>query len=772
MSFLSNLTARLPFSKEEEAPEYFFALNIGPEKLTAGVWTIERSRLKVVSSAYGTYSTTDELIQVTDRLLDEALGNEEIEPTKILFGVPDSWLSGDDLKEQYLKLLRQMVKEMELTPMAYVATSHALIHFLEKYDGVPTTAILVGIEQHHLTVTVTRAGKLDGSRSIPRGDNLGADIEKLLLAFTHVEVLPSKILIYGPDKESLEKQKNELLSYSWMSKLSFLHFPKIESLDKTIELDATSFAGAVELDSNVIFSKNVTPAAVHTVHEGSSLKQEPESEQHPLLPKEERDSEVHETLLDSKEDVAGAGFVVGDIMENLPKEEVSQTEDIQTAEPSPPEPGQENSLGISQEDFYTDKPDQELVVNTDEEKAFRASVGGFGPGNLRFNFRNPLSFGKAMLSGKKVWLFSLLAIVAVLLLGYLFLLKSTVKIFVEPRILERDTQVVADPSAKSVNEETKTIPGQSVDIEVSGSGKGETTGRKQVGDSSKGTAVLRNKTDEGKTFAKNTILTSSGGMKFSLDNSVTVASKSADDGTWGKATASVTAVDIGADGNLPSGTDFTVNGFSSSQYVAKSEGNFSGGTSKEVAVVSDADQKKLLASVASGLRTEARDKLQAKYPDKKILEEALLEEIVRKTYSKNINDQATDFSLNLTIRYKGTAFDDKDLRSIVSKLVSTNVPEDFELDLAETETQADVSKLEKDGKLIFLARFKAKLLPKLDTQKIKQQIRGRTSREAAEILRGYENILGSEISTQPSLPALLQRLPLLDRNINIEVGLK
>lgn len=761
MSLFSNLTARLPFSNKEEAPEYFFALNIGPEKLTAGLWTIDHTRLKVLSSAFGTYSSTDELIQVTDRLLDEALGNEEIEPTKILFGVPDSWLSGDDLKEQYLKLLRQMVKEMELAPMAYVATSHALIHFLEKRDGVPATAILVGIEQHHLTVTVTRAGKLDGSRSVPRGDNLGADIEKLLLAFTHVEVLPSKMLIYGLDKEALEKHKNELLSYSWMSKLSFLHFPKIESLDETVELDAIAFAGAVELDSNVTFTKNIAAsAAVHTVQEGSPLKQESESQQH-LLPEEKNESEAAQVAEDTKEGIADAGFVMGDIMENLPKEEV----------PPFPDPGQENSLDVTPENFYANKPDQEFAVNTDEDRTVSAPLESFGSRNWHFDFRNPLAFGKRMLSGRKVWLWSFLAILAVLLLGYLFLLKATVKVFVEPRILERDTQVVADPSAKSVNEETKTIPGQRVELEVSGSGKGETTGRKQVGDPAKGTVLIINNTDKGIDFPKGTILAANG-LKFKMDTGASVSATLADDTSKKTITANVTAVDIGADSNLPSGASLTITSYSSSQVAAKAQGNFSGGTSKEVAVVSDADQKKLLASVASGLRTEARDKLQAKYPDKKILEEALSEEIVRKTYSKNVNDQATDFSLNLVIKYKGTAFDDKDLRSIVSKLVSTNVPADFELDLAETETQADVSKLEKDGKLVFLARFKAKLLPKLDTQKIKQQIRGKTPSQAAEVLRGYENVLGSEISTQPNLPAILQRLPLLDRNINVEVGLK
>jgi len=208
------------------------------------------------------------------------------------------------------------------------------------------------------------------------------------------------------------------------------------------------------------------------------------------------------------------------------------------------------------------------------------------------------------------------------------------------------------------------------------------------------------------------------------------------------------------------------------QVSAKSEGNFSGGTSKEVTVVSDSDQKRLLASLASDLRKQAQQKLQEKEQDKKILEEALSEQILSKTYNKNINDQASEFTLNMRIKYAGTAFEEADLKRIVSKLVTTDVPEGYQLDLKDTETQADVSKLDKDGKLIFLARFKAKLMPKIDTENLKNQIKGKTVEGAAEALRSLDNILGSEITLKPSLPAFLQRLPILARNITVEVGMK
>ncbi len=253
MNFFEKISALIPFGKQKENLEYYFALNISFEKLTASLWTIEGKALKILEVAEKEYSSKDQLVDMADELLDQVLQDREVEPHKILFGVPNSWLSDDNLKDDYLKLLRGLVKELELTPMAYVATTHAINHFLEKEDGIPQTSILVGFERKHLVVTVMRAGKIDGVKTLQRGDGSGADIEKALLNFTDVETLPSRILLYGTDKESLDKLKSQLLSFSWMSKLSFLHFPKIEILPDEVEIKSICLAGATELNSEAVF---------------------------------------------------------------------------------------------------------------------------------------------------------------------------------------------------------------------------------------------------------------------------------------------------------------------------------------------------------------------------------------------------------------------------------------------------------------------------------------------------------------------------------------
>lgn len=747
MSFLDNLTALLPFNKKEEQIEYFFATNIGTEKLAVALWAITGKELKILDIASDKFSSNEEIVTVIDRLLDQVVGLKEIEPQKILFGVPNSWLSDDNLKEEYLKVLRSTVKELELAPMAYVATNNALIHFLEKHEGVPTTAILVGFEKHHLVVTVVRAGKLDGVKVITRGESSGLDIdvdlnlrsaqiiEKALLTFTDVETLPSKLLIYGEETLGL---KSQLLSFPWMQKLSFLHFPKIELLEDDIEIKSVCLAGGSEINNNIVYTEQPIK---HSLVK-PALVSEDEGER-------DKEAGIKKEAVKDGSDQADFGFVIGDVAE----QSISGKENEETVESDKPE---------SVDELKT----QELAIPEDhalptatakEEHRRKISLKKFIP---KINFGNMIVLGGIL--------------VAVILLGgaYAFLPTADIKIYVEPKLLEKDAQVVADPNQKTVNEEDKIIPGQIVETEVSGISKGTASGKKQIGDPAKGTVVIRNKTDSGISLSKGTVFSSSNGQKFSLDLSVTIASKSGDEGTYGKGTGTVTAQNIGADGNLPSGSDFVVSGYGTDKIVAKSEGNFSGGTSKDVTVVSSEDQQKLLAVLASDLRKQAQQKLQEKYNNKKILEEALSENILKKSYNKNINDQANEFSLNMTVKFKGTAFDDNDLRVIVSKLVTTQVPEGFQLDISATETQADVSKLEKDGKLIFLAKFKAKLIPKIDSDQIKDKIKFKDSTEVANIIKGMDNVLSSEIVMTPNLPKVLQRMPILTKNIKIEVGLK
>lgn len=756
MSFFDKLSKIFPIpSGSTNSKEYFFALNIESKEVEAAVWGIEDKHLNIISSSRKAYKP-ENLVETANFALDEALADFPIEPTKILFGVPDSWLLDDNLKDEYLEILRNLVKELDVTPLAYVSTSHAISHLLQKQQGVPITAVLINFS-NPLNVAVVKAGKIVGSKTVKRSESLPEDIEKGLLGFTEVEVLPSKLLIFGADlgQESIEKLKDELHSYPWMQNLPFLHLPKIEFLEDVVGIAATCFAGATEIEADVNFSEKslanlekqilVDQSSIHT-HNGQDLL--------------DKDSDNLKKVTDA--DLGKVGFKKGDISK----------EDIEVAKDEGLEIDEEQleattsnfrQQNIEQSpELYLDDRNTKLPVKIPTSLGLILSKPNAIIKNLNFFF-------------PKKGLILPVAALLILFLAYLFLPKAQVTVFIDPKILENSSQVEVDPKITEVDEVNKKIPGKIVETTLTGKEVGQATGKKKIGDPAKGAVLIYNKTFSSKTFSQGTILVGSDNLEFTLDSSVNIASQSAIEAgiTYGKESTSVTAKQIGPESNLPAGKELSIKGQDASSYSAKVDSAFSGGTSKDVTVVTDEDQKKLLAEATSNLRKNASSELQTKLDgDLKVLEEALVENITQKTYSKNINDQASEFNLNLAVKYSGTAYSDIDLKTMISKLVSTNVPAGYQLNLTETETQAEVSRLEKDGRLIFAAKFKAKLMPNISSEKVSKDISFKTPIEAAEIIKRIENVISSEIKINPSLPGVLQRLPLLPQNISVQIKAK
>lgn len=707
MNFKDLLPKALPFTSGKIVGEYFFGLNITEGFVEAAVWGVEGTKLVVVSTSTQRYSEAPlsdlgkDLIEASNYALDEALAQFQPEPVKILFGVPDSWMQDDELKPEYLKILRKLVKELDVEPLAFVSTTHALTHMLQKQQGTPPTAIMVEVVDP-VAVSVVKAGKIVSTKTQKRTSNLPEDIEKALASVSGVEVLPSRIIVYGPT--STEKYKEELVTYSWMGQLPFLHLPKIETLDPGETLKAVCLAGASEL--------------------------------HP-----ETDFRFGKYVASESEEVV------------QPKRNASV---VPTA-----------TLALSEE---------EALMPANYEGGYPSPVEG-----KLTKFSAPLAalINKLpILHPKKLPKLGILIpaiLLVALIAGFVFLPKAKVTIFLDLKVLEKDAQIIADPTLSSVDETGKRIPGKTVEAVVDGSEKLEATGKKKVGDAARGVVVVYNKTTGPKTFPQGTVLIGPDNQRFILDNSVNIASQSAVDGgiSFGKANVNATAETIGPEGNLPAGKELTIKDQSTSSFSAKVDSAFSGGVSKDVTIVSADDQKRLLAQLSSNLRKKAKEDIQGKLKDgMKVLEEGLTENITRQTYSKKVGDQASEFTLSLTAKYSGTSYNENDLKLIVSKLVETNVPSGYTLDLTQTETQADVAKVEKDGKLIFAAKFKAKLKPQIDIEKFKKEITFKSPQEVADAARKIENVIGSNIELKPNLPGPFQRLPILPGNISIDVMAK
>lgn len=771
MSFLDQLSAQIPFNKKPEKAEYFFAVNIGLTEVSAAVWEISGASVNIVGQSAIKYLDNEDLVEKTYQALDESLGALEIEPAKVLFGVPDAWILDDNLKEPYLKLLRRILKETDLSPIAYVSTSSAVAYYLQKQEGTPPTAILIGMGEC-VEMTLLRGGKVTESRMVKRSDQLFDDIEKTSKLLQDIEVLPAKIMIYSTkSQEDIGRIKDELMSYPWMQRLSFLHLPKIEVLDIETPIQSVVLAGAIEINPHIDLKHSFAVASKKAVSLSPGRYLD-------LGTTQPRDGKLTRHPYQTSP-ADNLGFVHGDIKQ--------QTESLEN-----PLNGKERVFrrkaaeNLKLEEGYEEGSEMGNHQETALGPSFRNEVQQWENeaeswvAKLKKIFRLPK---KGNLAGIAALKFAAIPLVIIaILVGWFFFVKATVTIYVEPRSMDKATEVIADPGAKSVDETKKIIPGSLVETTINGSGKASATGKKDIGDPAKGKVIIYNKTNARKSLSSGTTLVGPGNIKFTLEASINIASQSATTGadestiiTPGKSdSVGVTAVTIGPDSNLPAGTTLGVGSFAQGDVVAKIDEAFAGGTSKTVTVVTSDDQKKLQAQILDDLKQKAAEDLKGKVKNgDKIIPDALAVVDGKYTFNKKVNDQAGEFSLDATVRFKGTSYSDTDLLTIVAKLVEIDVPANYTIDLLGSETRVDVEKVDnKSGKVTFNAAFKAKLVPKLNTDDLRKQLRGKNAASVAELLKGMENVMSSEIKFTPSLPGPLARLPYLEKNITILVAPK
>lgn len=715
----SFLTKILPRTKEEV--DYFWALEVYKDKIKAALCVIKEGEVKILGVGEKDYDvswekailTSDEVIsQIEERLTAEASNEQSFSSNKVILGLPTEYTEDGKIKEPYLTNLKNLCQRLSLTPLGFVEIPLAIIHLLQKQEGGPQSLILARIGQE-LTVTLVRVGKISNNITVTRTDNLAFDLEKAITSFAPVEILPSRILLYdgkaGLDGEKLEKAAQELINHPWLSRAPFLHFPKIEVAPKDQDIKAVAFAGAGEV------------AQVLEVTETVKTEQ----------PKEALDF----------------GFVKdSDILEeaSLPKKEIRE-------EPSIPE-------------NFTLK--QEVIPPS--------PWGRFLP-KITFPQGEKL---KALLRARFAWIILLAASLLLLLGGgtiaaLWYIPIAQVNLILESQTFEQTLKVGLNPKLTAAQEGSEEIPGLLLEIEEKGAKKTNTTGKKIVGEPARGEVTIYNKITNNKTFKKGTIFISPNNLKFSLEEEIIVASASESIGSliFGKQNVHLTAVDIGPEGNLGVGQEFNIADFPTTSYSARNEVAFSGGTSREISVVARSDQERLLASASSELLEQAKRDLEGKLsPGEKILGETLVGKITQKKFGKEVDEEATELGLEISMYFNILGFREDELLRILEKKIATSIPTGFEFkpELVKMEI-ANIEKKE-DSSLLLKINFTVPLLPKMNEEEIKKNLVGKSLTDADHYLRYLGNIAGYEIKFGRTFPFGKRTLPRLAKNIKIEIG--
>lgn len=731
---IGNLLGKLK-GKDRELSESFLALVLTNNLVQSAVWQIVEGKTEIISLGTpvewdGEVATTNELIQAVDATISSATEGIMGEPTKIIFGLTNSWVELKGILSSKKELIKSICKELEFTPLGYVVLSDCILKYLKMQEGTPTTSILVQLGHRELTLSLVKLGRIEGSITVAASENISEDVAEAISRFPDGDPFPSRFIIVG-SMENTSEIVQELTAYDWTAKFNFLHTPKIEALPKDIEVHATAVAGGTEVATSlgIVFDAPVVSSQFHNkssdqsdISDSSDISESSEFSESPIL---------------SASDV---GFTTTDNDNIVEARHVSPAEIIDESEPT------ETSVPT---------PSPKFIIPH-------------------------LSLPKSHLPAIKipklhVSLFMILVPIMAIIIGLVsfiyFVPHATLTILLRAKPLEQVVSLNLSDQIDSVDLERRLVPAEKLSESITGTKSTPATGEKTIGDPATGEVTIYNRTSLSKTFLKGTTLTS-GSLKFTLDEDITIASKSAGADyvdVPGKANAKIFAKAIGIESNLPSGTEFTVATFGKDSYIAKNESALTGGSSQVVTVISSDDKKTLIQGLTTDLLSQLKDKLIDSSGDTYYILESDIK-ISEEQYSGKVGEVGTNLDGTITLDIPILKYKTSDVEALLGSEVSKSVPSGYLRTTLPSVVNLVESKVDDEGVVHSDAHISIYVVPQIDTNSLIAEMKGVPNSKIVSILRSIPGYVNYDLVISPRyLPPRLQFLPLNPQNISISV---
>lgn len=700
---------------------YFLSLYITEELVQAAVWGIKQSQIDIISrSQPHRYTNQKDAVDKVDESLQE-LSKESEQTNKVVFGFDASWIHQTSVTDDHKNLVKLITSKLNLEPLGFVSTSESLVQQLIS-DQPRLSAVVLFFHQELVSLFLLRNGKLAAYVDSPRSEDVIADVreglQRLVKQSDSDEYLPSQILLVRASlfDEQLTAQQPKLMAYDFSQEQRFVESPVMEVLQPDTVLEAATKQGGLavaKLNGLVVTTSHTRSFQI----DGS----------------------------DSSSDVMSESDMLT---------QQSPDENEQSGREHP------TSFGVPIADATTHIEAQ----NPEEELEFTPIV-----------IRKHPSPKKVMVIGA---LIGLITVLAGGLVALWLLYQVKVQLVTTTSVVTDDVQITLDPASPASDPEKLILKADLVSKELSDTLTQETTGVKLVGEKAKGTIVLYNKTNAPKTFSKDTRLQAEA-LQFVLDEDVEVASASVSeisggDGEkrdYGKKEVAVTAVAIGAQSNIAKDTQLKVASFDTSTYAAIAKESFSGGSSREVRVVSADDQQKLQKDLIESLTKKAaaafkQDSVDGKYiiPTGKLKTEEA-------TYSATLGKEADNVSLTMTVNFEGVAYAREDVKPLVLRVLGDQVAEGYQLVDAEPEILSSPSKISTNSaKVVLDANVSSKIKPIVTADAVRDALLGKTHAQAVDHLKQRSEFESITITyTPPFVRQLFGLIPAQANRVIVEV---
>lgn len=424
----------------------------------------------------------------------------------------------------------------------------------------------------------------------------------------------------------------------------------------------------------------------------------------------------------------------------------------------PPDPEAEAAALAEPESSDTDVAPGPERSNTDESALSPSSLQRLDPLLTR---ARATSTRQRLLTSFAVLFVFLLAFLG----AYQFLTKATITLTLKRQPIDQTLSVtILEPGAPTP-ESGIAIVANPVTFPVSTTRSAPATGVKTIGDvAARGTVTLSNPTGQVVTIAAGARFDDRiTGTSYQFVSAVTIAAGA--DGATGFGQAEVVCLEAGTVGNREVG--FLSGLLDNGVYYANRDAAISGGTDKQLTVVTESDLESLQTAALNDLIALAST--QSPGPGLVVLIPSI--ELQQPVITPNaaVDQEATTITVQATGTASALAYNATDLTNAARDALSSAVPDGFELDPAATNLSSPIPSGGSTGNSIMTIRANGSVVASLPDERrgqIADAVAGKNADEVRSYLASQQEVASFTIGYSPGW--LPKRIPSDAARVKIE----
>ena len=369
---------------------------------------------------------------------------------------------------------------------------------------------------------------------------------------------------------------------------------------------------------------------------------------------------------------------------------------------------------------------------------------------------------------KRTWI-ALGAVVGVVLLIVLATVvpSAQVTLKVNAKKLPLDLKFIADSSITKSDYPNRIVQATKLQTEKDLTGNFTATGKKDVGTKASGSVTISNASNSDPISIPGGTTLTAENLRFTLNGSTTVPGAKLQGGNIipGTIKADITASGNGDQYNLGNAV-FTIAGFNGK---VTATGSTSGGTSKQVTIVSQDDIDKAKATLLDqGKDQQKSDLVEKAGKDAKAFEESFAVEVQSFSSSVAADSENSSGTVTAKVRYSLLAVKKTELGSFFEASIKSDLEKGSEIyDNGVESAKYAFIKSAGDGKAQIGATGTAYYGVPLDLKKIASDLKNKPKKQVNSLVQDYPDVTGATVD---SWPPLFPNMPALDGNIKIKLS--